>query len=122
MHRITSRTIVALATLGLLAACSKGQDAGNVTLPKDFKLTNASITLPDPSGEMFPAGPGSDAMDNNCRACHSPAMVLTQPPLKHEDWVKTVDKMRNVFKAPVQESDIPAILGYLDAYSAKQKN
>lgn len=112
--------IKALASSGclVLAACSSG-DSAKVTLPKDFKLKSASITLPDWSKERFPAGPGAEAMDNNCRTCHSPSMVLVQPPLKHEDWAKELDKMRNVYKAPVPDSEIPAIAAYLDAYSAK---
>ncbi|MGH6785243.1 MAG: cytochrome c [Novosphingobium sp.] len=102
-----------------LAACSKGQQGG--TLPADFKLTSVSVTMPDASSETFPAGPGAEAMNANCASCHSPAMVLVQPPLSHEDWVKSIDKMRKVYKAPIAEADVPAILGYLDALSAGDK-
>jgi hypothetical protein len=47
-------------------------------------------------------------------------MVLTQPPLTHEEWVKVVDKMRTTYKAAISEEDMPMILAYLDAFSARQ--
>jgi hypothetical protein len=81
----------------------------------------AAYAQVDSSGEQFPAGPGSAAMDNNCRACHSPSMVLSQPPLTHDTWVREVEKMQKTFKAPVQDGDVPAILNYVDALSISQR-
>jgi hypothetical protein len=40
-----------------------------------FELKSVKIDLPD-SDRMFPDGPGSDAINNNCLACHSAGMVL----------------------------------------------
>jgi hypothetical protein len=40
-------------------------------------------------------------------------MVLNQPTLPKAAWEAEVAKMRNVYKAPVSESDVPAILDYL---------
>lgn len=116
--------VAALLIAGGLAACSKSgtDDAGNnPAMGKDFKLTSETITLPSDADEEFPAGPGAEAINNNCRACHSPSMVLVQPPLTHEEWVAEVDKMRNTFKAPIDEAAIPDIIAYLDGYSAKLK-
>ena len=113
------RLLLVSAALLALASCGK-PDMGKTKLPQGFKLTDTSVTLPDDSAETYPAGPGAEAMNNTCRACHSPSMVLLQPPLRHEEWVKEVDKMRGTFKAPVADNDMPAILAYLDALSARQ--
>jgi hypothetical protein len=50
-----------------------------------FELKPVKIDLPD-SDKMFPDGPGSDAINNNCLACHSAGMVLNQPALPKQAW------------------------------------
>ena len=118
---MTSRLALALAIACCLSSTAcKDRRYTEVTLRKDFKPVNAAITLPDAFKEQFPAGPGAEAMDNNCRTCHSPSMVLVQPPLKHDEWAKEIDKMVKVYKAPVNPADLPAIAAYLDALSARQ--
>lgn len=120
--------LAAVPALALLAACSgKPSDEGQgaqtpARVGEDFALASVNLTLPTDEQEMFPPGPNVDQVNNNCRACHSPSMVLTQPPLTHEEWVKVVDKMRTVFKAPVADSDVAAIVAYLDDFSAKQRS
>lgn len=46
-------------------------------------------------------------------------MMLYQPRLSAEQWHKEVEKMRNTFGAPVAEADVPAMVSYLTAMSAK---
>ncbi len=48
-------------------------------------------------------------------------MILYQPTLTKEGWTKEVDKMINVFKAPVVKEDIPAILDYLTHFQAAKE-
>ena len=74
-------------------------------------LKSVTVDLPD-SGRMFP-GPGSDAINNNCLACHSAGMVLNQPVLSKSAWQAAVTKMINTYKAPVSEDDAAAIVDYL---------
>jgi hypothetical protein len=78
-----------------------------------FELKSVKIDLPD-SDKMFP-GPGSDAINNNCLACHSAGMVLTQPALSKQAWAAEVNKMINNYKAPVAPEDVGAIVEYLTA-------
>ena len=40
-------------------------------------------------------------------------MVLTQPRLSRAVWQAEVEKMRNTYRAPVNEKDVPAIADYL---------
>jgi hypothetical protein len=74
-------------------------------------LKSVTVDLPD-NGRMFP-GPGSDAINNNCLACHSAGMVLNQPALAKSAWQAEVTKMIQNYKAPVSQGDIPAIVDYL---------
>ena len=79
-----------------------------------FELKSVKIDLPD-SDRMFPAGPGSDAINNNCLACHSAGMVLNQPSLSKQAWTAEVNKMINNYKAPIAPEDVGPIVDYLTA-------
>lgn len=86
--------------------------APTVAAGGDMTLRSVNIDLPD-SGRTFPGGAKADAINNNCLACHSAGMVLTQPTLPRTTWQGEVDKMRETYKAPVVAADVPAIVDYL---------
>ncbi len=48
-------------------------------------LHSVSVSLPD-GDRSFPGGAAADAINNNCLACHSAGMVLTQPHLSRAQW------------------------------------
>jgi hypothetical protein len=75
-------------------------------------LHSVSFDLPV-SDRTFPGGAAADAINNNCLACHSAGMVLTQPAMPRGAWQAKVDSMRNNYKAPVAEAAVPAIVDYL---------
>jgi hypothetical protein len=77
-----------------------------------FELKSVKIDLPD-SDRMFPDGSGSEAINNNCLACHSAGMVLNQPALSKQAWTAEVNKMITAYKAPVAPEDVGAIVEYL---------
>ena len=77
-------------------------------------LKPVEIELPD-SDKMFPDGPGADAINNNCLACHSADMVLNQPALSKQAWTAEVHKMINNYRAPIAPEDVGAIVDYLTA-------
>jgi cytochrome c553 len=78
------------------------------------KLSLKSVSVDLPAGDsMFPNGPSADAMNNNCLACHSADMVLNQPALPKAQWEAEVNKMRTVYRAPIDPKDVDAILDYL---------
>jgi hypothetical protein len=73
-----------------------------------------STTVDLPSGDgVFPGGASADAINNNCLACHSAEMVLNQPVLPKATWEAEVRKMITVYRAPIEEADVPAIVDYL---------
>jgi mono/diheme cytochrome c family protein len=76
------------------------------------KITSMTVDLP--AGDaLFPGGTTADAINNSCLACHSADMVLDQPALPRTTWEAEVRKMINVYKAPIDESDVAAIVDYL---------
>jgi mono/diheme cytochrome c family protein len=77
-----------------------------------LSLKSVSVELP-PDEDMFANGPGADAINNSCLACHSADMVLNQPALPKAQWQAAVDKMSTAYKAPIDPKDVDAILDYL---------
>jgi cytochrome c5 len=104
------RRISLLLLVAGVAFASPAAPAANAPLT----LKSVDVTLPD-SDRALPDGPGVDAVQNNCVSCHSAGMILTQPALPKAVWEAEVAKMRNVYKAPVDDKDVPDIVGYLAA-------
>jgi hypothetical protein len=96
--------MVAVLCVGLLPHL--GQASGITT------LKSPKVDVPT-SDTMFPAGPGSDEINNNCLACHSADHVLNQPSLSRTAWQEVVNKMITAYKAPVSPNDAKAIVDYL---------
>ena len=88
--------------------------APSTVMGEGVTLHSVSVEFPDPA-RMFPGDSNADVINNNCLACHSAGMVLTQPSLSRAEWQGEVEKMRSTYKAPVEESDVPAIVDYLVA-------
>lgn len=72
------------------------------------------------SDRAFPAGENVDVVTNNCTACHSPGMILSQPKLTAATWTTEVNKMRSTYKAPVPDDAVPQIVAYLAALPVAQ--
>ena len=96
------RLALALAALALIAAA-----------PPTKRL---AVDLPDAEG-LLPEryGVSSEAVNNNCLACHSAAMIAAQPRLSRVQWGETIAKMRTVYAAPIDPADDKAILDWLVA-------
>jgi cytochrome c5 len=104
MNRITRCMLVAGIALAVPLA-----EANALTA-----LKSVSVTFPQ-STRPLPDGPGLATVQNNCLSCHSAGMILAQPRMAKAAWQAEVTKMRNVYKAPVDEKDVPAIVDYLAA-------
>ncbi len=77
-----------------------------------IRLRSVGFEFPT-EGRAFPPGPGKEVMAGNCMSCHTPGMILNQPALTRAEWAGEVTKMVKVYRAPVDEADIPAIVTYL---------
>ena len=70
--------------------------------------------LPEERSELKP-GPGVDVVQGNCVSCHSADYITTQPPRAGGlFWRTEVTKMIRLYHAPIEESDVEAIVEYLE--------
>jgi len=74
-----------------------------------------TIVLPADSVQLKPSPlPGYAKAQANCVACHSAEYMLYQPPTAPRAyWDAMVKRMKAVFKAPIDDADMPAIVDYL---------
>lgn len=82
-----------------------------------------SITLPPDGAVLTPSPlPGYAKAQADCTVCHSAEYMLMQPPnAGRAYWNAMAHRMKDVFKAPFNEADIPDIVEYLSAtYGNKQ--
>jgi len=103
-RKFLALALVAAAALGALAAEAKAPTA----------LKSVDVTLPR-SPVVLPDGPNVAVVRDNCLGCHSPEMILYQPTMPKPAWEAEVNKMRAVYKAPIDPKDTPAIVDYLTA-------
>jgi cytochrome c5 len=94
-----------------VAAAAQPSPAPSSVSASGVALQSVNVDFPD-SDRRF-EGPGADVVNDNCLACHSAGMVLTQPRLSRAVWQAEVDKMRSTYKAPVDAKDVSAIVDYL---------
>jgi hypothetical protein len=93
------------------AAAAQSTEPPSVVSVSGVTLRSVKADIPDRDRNF--EGPGADVVNNNCLACHSAGMVLTQPRLSRAVWQAEVEKMRKTYKAPVATEDVPAIVDYL---------
>jgi mono/diheme cytochrome c family protein len=101
---VSTKTIIAMA----IAALGAGMGGAAPAATK-------SITLP-PDGVQLKASPlpGYAKAQANCVACHSAEYMLYQPPTAPRAyWDAMVQRMKVVFKAPIDDADMPVIVDYL---------
>jgi hypothetical protein len=101
MKNAVLRTLLACA-ISAGVATSAGAVTKTIELPPDGTQLKASPL------------PGYAKAQAQCVACHSAEYMLYQPPNAPRGyWDNMVKRMKNVFKAPVQEADMPDIVDYL---------
>jgi mono/diheme cytochrome c family protein len=72
------------------------------------------------SDEPFPPGIGADIASSQCLICHSAGMVLTQPPLKKDEWRAEIMKMRSAYGAPVPDDQVDGLSEYLKSIDGRE--
>src|SRR3954451_11950212 len=77
-------------------------------------IVTAAPAYPDEQSVPIKTAPGHEAVENNCAACHSLDYVrINSVFLDHKVWQAEVDKMINVFGAPIEPKDAATIADYL---------
>lgn len=74
-----------------------------------------SMVLPPDGVQLKPSSlPGYSKAQASCVACHSAEYMQYQPPTAARPyWEAMVKRMKTVFKAPIDDADIPLIVDYL---------
>lgn len=82
-----------------------------------------TITLPADMVVLRPSAlPGYAKAQANCVACHSADYMQYQPPnAGRAYWDAMTKRMKSVFKAPIDDADIPVIVDYLTATYGTRK-
>ena len=100
------RAAVGCAVIAL-AVCACRRDEEAKPHAHTLRLPAENVTMPD--------GPSRDVVTSACVPCHSPRYVLDQPRLPRKTWQAEVDKMKNVYGAPIAPEDVPRVVDYLVA-------
>ncbi|MFL6695386.1 MAG: cytochrome c, class I [Ramlibacter sp.] len=96
-----------LARAGLLAAAVLSAGSSNA-------VTKIMVLPADPVQLKPSALPGYAKAQAQCVACHSAEYMQYQPATAARPyWDAMVKRMKVVFKAPIDDADMPAIVDYL---------
>jgi hypothetical protein len=79
-------------------------------------LKSVQVAFPEDDSQFV--GTDADLLNGNCTGCHSATMILYQPRMDAAHWADSVKKMRDVYKAPIQDEDaakLPAALARVQA-------
>ena len=101
---MNSKSVIAMILVALVVGIGARQlaDAKTITLPMEGPPLKASPL------------PGYAKAQANCVACHSAEYMLYQPPTAARPyWEAMVTRMKVVFKAPIDDADMPVIVDYL---------
>lgn len=102
-----------LFALFLVPLCLGGDSLSSARSFSRIPTTGTrSIKLP-PIQTPMPPGPDQAAFMTNCIICHSPRYVLMQPLFSRKTWQAEVTKMKQVYGAPIEDKQMPAIVNYL---------
>lgn len=107
--RLAFMTMAALLAASLAATSHAAENtvsAGGVT------LRSVSVELPFGT-QIYQGSHEAEVMTANCLSCHSAEMISAQPALGEAAWKAEVLKMRAVYKAPLDDADVPTIVAYL---------
>lgn len=108
--------------LAISAQPAGAQDAAPTAVTASgITLRSVSVGLPT-SDRVFPGGAEAEKITANCTGCHSVGMVIRQPALTEAVWQAEVTKMRIVYKAPVADEDVSAIVAYLVRFKGASVN
>jgi hypothetical protein len=91
--------------------------ACGVTSSRQWAIVRVELPTND---APFPPGAGSDIARSQCLICHSAGMVLTQPPLKKDEWRAEIMKMRSAYGAPIPDDQVEGLSEYLKNINGRQ--
>lgn len=115
---LSGAAIASCAALIAGGIAARADTAPTTVTAAGITLTSVSVVSPG-GAELFPGGAAAQATNASCLICHSADMVLNQPNLTTAAWQGEVIKMIHSYKAPISETDVPAIVNYLTSIKGK---
>ena len=115
---MNKHTMSAVLTATIVAAGAAIAFAGNT------QAAVKTLNLP-PDGVQLKASSlaGYAKAQSNCVVCHSAEYMQYQPPTAPRAyWDAMVKRMKVVFKAPIDDADMPAIIDYLAKTYGNEQN
>ena len=91
--------------------------ACGATVSRQWPIVRVELPASD---ETFPPGIGAEIANSQCLICHSAGMVLTQPPLKKDEWRAEIMKMRSAYGAPIPDDQVEGLSEYLKNINGRQ--
>ena len=121
MTRICRLAALVLATQLSCPAAHAGDDPPSARPQPIPPSVSAAKSITIPHDEPYlPQLRGHDAFVSNCVICHTPRYISSQPNFERSVWTAVVNKMINVYGAPIAASDVPAIVNYLVAWNGQE--
>jgi cytochrome c5 len=123
--RFTSLVSILFSVAILSVACGvawwSSARADPATGKKDVASRWTIVRVELPANDApFPPGIGADIASSQCLICHSAGMVLTQPPLKKDEWRAEIIKMRSAYGAPIPDDQVDGLSEYLKNINGRQ--
>ena len=109
--------IMAAVSLGGAAIAARHTPAAKSVSGGGVTLTSSTLSLPEEKA-AFPEGAAGELITNNCTACHSAEMILTQPLLGADKWKAEIEKMRGTYRAQIAPGDDAALVAALTGLQA----
>jgi hypothetical protein len=130
---MTPKTKSVVLSLGLAALVAGCGHPSNISKEPDHGIANGKIesmldakpdspvhTIVMPHDEpLFPPGPGHDEFVTACVVCHSPRYITMQPRFSRTTWLGEVNKMKDVYGAPISDEQVLRITDYLVSINGK---
>jgi cytochrome c5 len=117
---LTTLSIAMLSLAYGVASWSSATDSATAkkeAVPRPWAIVRVELPASD---ESFPPGIGADIASSQCLICHSAGMVLTQPPLKKDEWRAEIMKMRTAYGAPIPDDQVEGLSEYLKNINGRQ--
>jgi mono/diheme cytochrome c family protein len=96
------KTICVVFVLALAVGTAAALEKGTV---KTIEMPRVATDIKDGEGKSVTVG--------SCSVCHSLDYIVMQPPFTRDQWAAVVDKMRKVYKAPIDDAQAATIKEYL---------
>ena len=111
------KNILAIFSILVFIFCFSCGKSGNTN---ENKSSSDSTVALEKVKTVLPDSAGAEIFKASCIVCHSLRYIQMQPNFPQKTWEKTVDKMRKMYGAPLNDSTAKIIVNYLMKIKGKK--